>query len=48
MKVRGSCMLDNLRFLILLTTNLQSHDHKISNKFKTVKNINEICEINND
>jgi putative ABC transport system ATP-binding protein len=25
-----------------------SHDQKVSNKFKTVKNITEICEINND
>ena len=25
-----------------------SHDHKLSNKFKKVKNITEICEINND
>ena len=34
---------DNEQGLIMV-----SHDHKISNKFKTVKNINEICEINND
>ena len=34
---------DNEQCLIMV-----SHDHKISNKFKTVKNINEICEINND
>tara|TARA_B110000444_G_scaffold241659_1_gene258268 strand:- start:15 stop:701 length:687 start_codon:yes stop_codon:yes gene_type:complete len=25
-----------------------SHDKKLSNKFKTVKNITEICEVNND
>ena len=25
-----------------------SHEHKLSNKFKKVKNITEICEINND
>ena len=34
---------DNEQGLIMV-----SHDHKMSNKFKTVKNINEICEINND
>ena len=25
-----------------------SHDKKLSNKFKIVKNITEICEVNND
>lgn len=34
---------DNEQGLIMV-----SHDHKLSNKFKTVKNITEICEINND
>jgi putative ABC transport system ATP-binding protein len=34
---------DNEQGLIMV-----SHDNKLSNKFKTVKNINEICEINND
>ncbi|PPR15402.1 MAG: ABC transporter ATP-binding protein YtrE [Alphaproteobacteria bacterium MarineAlpha9_Bin3] len=34
---------DNEQGLIMV-----SHDNKLSEKFKTVKNINEICEINND
>lgn len=34
---------DNEQGLIMV-----SHDHKLSNKFKTIKNITEICEINND
>lgn len=34
---------DNEQGLIMV-----SHDNKLSKKFKTVKNINEICEINND
>ena len=34
---------DNEQGLIMVT-----HDNKLSEKFKTVKNINEICEINND
>ena len=34
---------DNEHGLIMV-----SHDNKLSKKFKTVKNINEICEINND
>lgn len=34
---------DNEQGLIMV-----SHEHKLSNKFKIVKNIDEICEINND
>lgn len=34
---------DNEQGLIMV-----SHDNKLSKKFKTIKNINEICEINND